>query len=158
MNLRTTAATAVLTAAVSLPCATAAQAQPGGRDKDCSDFDTQLDAQRVRDGDPLDFFRLDSDEDGIACEGLPGTPVGADRTPTGAATPNAPSTAAPPDTELTPVTGTRQPSGAPQAGVGDTAAGPADVLLPLGMALTALAVGGGVVVLIARRRAHTTDD
>lgn len=38
-------------------------------DKDCSDFDTQAEAQRYLDpGDPHD---LDADDDGVACESLP---------------------------------------------------------------------------------------
>jgi hypothetical protein len=43
-------------------------------DRDCSDFDTQPEAQRfferVGPGDP---HRLDGDGDGVACESLPGS-------------------------------------------------------------------------------------
>ncbi len=128
MHLRTAAATALLTAAVAFPQAAVAHAQPGGpdKDKDCSDFESQLEAQFVLEGDPLDFFFLDSDEDGIACEALPGKKIGASTLPTEVATPVAPSTAAPtsaPTTALpTPTVteselplppATRRPSGAP---------------------------------------------
>jgi hypothetical protein len=45
---------------------------PPGRDLDCSDFDTQAQAQRVYDADPSDPHDLDgSPEDGVACESLP---------------------------------------------------------------------------------------
>lgn len=180
MNLRIAAATALLTAACSSPLivtAPAAQARPGGADKDCSDFDTQLEAQLVLEDDPLDFFRLDTDEDGIACERLPGTRVGFTTPATEVATPNAPSmakptgtpttaptspppapttpprtpTIAPTETALPPAPGSPRPSGAPSAGTGGTASGPADFALPLGAGLTALAVGGGILVLGRRR-------
>jgi competence protein ComEC len=40
-------------------------------DCDCSDFDTQAEAQTCFDVDPRDPFRLDGDGNGIACESLP---------------------------------------------------------------------------------------
>jgi hypothetical protein len=46
----------------------------GGRDYDCADFATQKEAQRFfkKNGGPAeDPHRLDSDNDGIACEHLP---------------------------------------------------------------------------------------
>ena len=43
-------------------------------DKACSDFQYQEDAQRVYDRDPSDPYRLDADDDGIACEELPHRP------------------------------------------------------------------------------------
>lgn len=68
---------------------------PTGR-RDCSDFSTQADAQRffeANGGPASDPFNLDVDNDGRACEGLPGgtavspTP-GATTSPTPTATPN----------------------------------------------------------------------
>lgn len=166
MHLRTAAATAALTTAMCLPAAAAADAattRPGGpgEDKDCSDFGTQLEAQFVLEDDPMDFFRLDGDEDGIACEGLPGEKVGASTRPSGESTPRTPAgsrstapTAAPTGSAAgQPLpSATARPTGAVPAGTGGTSAGPADVLVPLGAALTALAVGGGVVVAVRRVR------
>jgi len=40
-------------------------------DCNCSDFDTQAEAQACLNADPSDPFRLDGDNDGIACESLP---------------------------------------------------------------------------------------
>ena len=40
-------------------------------DCNCSDFDTQAEAQTCLDADPSDPFNLDGDNDGIACEALP---------------------------------------------------------------------------------------
>lgn len=48
---------------------------PSGPDRDCSDFGTRTEAQRFfeRAGGPeRDPHRLDGDDDGAACEGLPG--------------------------------------------------------------------------------------
>ncbi len=44
-------------------------------DLDCSDFDTQPEAQAVLEQDPGDPNGLDGDNDGIACEDLPGGPL-----------------------------------------------------------------------------------
>ncbi len=44
----------------------------GAQDRDCGDFQTQPQAQRVLDRDPSDPNRLDGDNNGIACEDLPG--------------------------------------------------------------------------------------
>ncbi|WP_380678197.1 thermonuclease family protein [Salinigranum sp. GCM10025319] len=44
---------------------------PSDGDYDCSDFETQQQAQRVLDEDPSDPHRLDGDDDGVACESLP---------------------------------------------------------------------------------------
>ncbi len=41
---------------------------PSSDDLDCSDFDTQEEAQAVLDEDPSDPHRLDEDGDGEACE------------------------------------------------------------------------------------------
>ncbi|UUW90593.1 excalibur calcium-binding domain-containing protein [Pimelobacter simplex] len=40
-------------------------------DRDCTDFTSQADAQRLLDADPTDPHRLDLDGDGEACESLP---------------------------------------------------------------------------------------
>jgi competence protein ComEC len=40
-------------------------------DCNCSDFDTQAEAQTCLDADPTDPFNLDGDNDGVACESLP---------------------------------------------------------------------------------------
>jgi hypothetical protein len=40
-------------------------------DCNCSDFDTQAEAQTCLNADPTDPFNLDGDNDGIACESLP---------------------------------------------------------------------------------------
>jgi micrococcal nuclease len=40
-------------------------------DCNCSDFNTQAEAQRVLEAFPNDRFRLDGDKDGMACESLP---------------------------------------------------------------------------------------
>jgi hypothetical protein len=61
------------------PTAVVARAQI---DLDCSDFAFQEDAQAEFNRDPSDPFRLDADNDGIACEHLPQRPSAA-----GAATP-----------------------------------------------------------------------
>lgn len=41
------------------------------RDYNCSDFSTQAEAQKVLDTSPGDPYRLDSNQDGQACESLP---------------------------------------------------------------------------------------
>jgi micrococcal nuclease len=41
-------------------------------DRDCSDFDSQPEAQEVLEDDPSDPNGLDGDYDGVACEELPG--------------------------------------------------------------------------------------
>ena len=41
------------------------------KDCNCSDFETQEEAQEVLDADPSDPHQLDRDEDGVACESLP---------------------------------------------------------------------------------------
>lgn len=45
-------------------------------DQDCSDFDTQEDAQAHLDADTSDPDRLDPDDDGVACESLAGQSTG----------------------------------------------------------------------------------
>jgi micrococcal nuclease len=43
---------------------------PSDGDYDCSHFDTQEQAQAVFEQDPSDPYRLDADNDGVACESL----------------------------------------------------------------------------------------
>jgi len=45
---------------------------PSFRDRDCSDFDSQVEAQEALEDDPSDPNGLDGDSDGVACETLPG--------------------------------------------------------------------------------------
>lgn len=65
----TSAAAGGLLIAGSVVLAGPASAQ---NDLNCSDFDTQAEAQAVLDDDPSDPNGLDRDDDGIACESLPG--------------------------------------------------------------------------------------
>ena len=47
-------------------------ASTSGGDKDCSDFRTQAQAQKIFEKhQPSDLHRLDGDGDEVACEGLP---------------------------------------------------------------------------------------
>lgn len=41
------------------------------RDYNCSDFETQAEAQRILDSTPGDPYQLDRNSDGVACESLP---------------------------------------------------------------------------------------
>ncbi len=75
MRLRTTAAAAVLAAAVTFPLAGTALAQDN---LNCDDFATQEEAQAEFDSDPSDPNGLDADNDGIACEDLPSSGSGTD--------------------------------------------------------------------------------
>jgi hypothetical protein len=59
---------ALMTLAVTILMPGAAQAQ----DRNCSDFSTQPEAQAVLNQDRSDPNNLDGDNDGIACEDLPG--------------------------------------------------------------------------------------
>jgi hypothetical protein len=59
---------AVLTARAAWQGASVASAQ----DLNCSDFATQQEAQAELDRNPSDPNNLDSDNDGVACESLPG--------------------------------------------------------------------------------------
>jgi hypothetical protein len=108
------------------PAAVVAHAES---DLDCSDFAFQEEAQAEFNRDPSDPFRLDGDNDGIACEALP------------------PRLSAP-------VTATPVPQRGVTAGVaGNT--GPARFDLAGGVGLTGVVVGlvGGHVVLRRRRSA-----
>ena len=87
MRFRNVAVAAVLAAGATLPFAGIANAQQG--DRDCSDFASQAEAQEAVDSQPGDPERLDSDNDGIACESEFGEPT----------TSAAPTTAAPAPSE-----------------------------------------------------------
>ena len=60
-------ALALATTVLTMPSAAASAG-----DVDCPDFSTQAEAQAEYDADPSDPNRLDADDDGIACETLPG--------------------------------------------------------------------------------------
>ena len=51
--------------------ASATATPSSGGDLDCSDFDTQGEAQQFYDADPSDPHQLDENDDGRACESLP---------------------------------------------------------------------------------------
>jgi Excalibur calcium-binding domain len=137
MRVRNAVAVTVLTAGMSYPLAGVALAQ----DVDCSDFSTQAEAQAVYNQDPSDPNRLDTDNDGVACEALPGGAPGSaeNRANTGGQDTGA------------------APSGGVEAGAGGAASGDeSDLLLPAGLAGGALLVAGGVV-LIRRRPVGQSD-
>ena len=134
MRVRTTAAAAVLAAAMCFPLAGVALAQ----DLDCPDFQTQPQAQAVYDQNPSDPNGLDQDKDGVACEALPGGVPGSGEGPS-------------------------PPSGGVETGAGGTAEGgpedgPGDgpELLVLGVAGGAVLAAGGVA--LARRRTVRRSD
>ena len=132
MRVRTAVAIAVLTAGVSYPLAGVAMAQ----DRDCTDFATQAEAQAVYEQDTSDPNGLDADNDGVACESLPGGALGSAENgdqDTGAA-----------------------PSGGVEAGAGGTAGDDSNLLVPVGLAGGALLAAGGVV-LIRRRPVRQSD-
>ena len=137
MRVRNAVAVTILTAGMSYPLAGVALAQ----DLDCSDFSTQAQAQAVYNQDPSDPNGLDADNDGLACEALPGAAPGSAET---AANTGGQDTGA-------------APSGGVEAGAGGTAKGDdSDLLLPVGLAGGALLVAGGVV-LIRRRPVEQSD-
>ena len=134
MRVRNALAVTVLTAGMSYPLAGVALAQ----DVDCSDFSTQAEAQAVYNQDPSDPNRLDTDNDGVACEALPGGAPGSAENGTNT------------DTGVA-------PSGGVEAGAGGTARGDdSGVLLPIGLAGGTLLIAGGVV-LIRRRPVEQSD-
>ncbi|HEU0020867.1 MAG TPA: excalibur calcium-binding domain-containing protein [Dehalococcoidia bacterium] len=51
-----------------------AELPPGRVEYNCGDFLTYAEAKAVFDAYPGDPYRLDGNEDGIPCEGLPGAP------------------------------------------------------------------------------------
>ena len=69
------AVTSALAAAVTLSGPVAPVSADHVDDRDCSDFDYQEDAQEWMDAHPGDPDRLDSDDDGRACEALPSRTV-----------------------------------------------------------------------------------
>jgi hypothetical protein len=132
MRLRTAVTVTVLTAGISYPLAGVALAQ----DLDCSDFATQAEAQAAYNQDPSDPNGLDRDNDGVACESLPGGALGSAENgdqDTGVA-----------------------PSGGVEAGAGGTAGDDTNLLLPVGLAGGAVLTAGGVV-LIRRRPVRQSD-
>jgi Excalibur calcium-binding domain len=125
MPLRATAAAGVvLAAAMCFPLAGVAAAQ----DRDCSDFQTQAEAQAVYNQDLRDPNGLDGDGDGKACEALPGGPLGSAE---------------------------GYPSGAVETGAGGAADGSPELLV-LSVAGSAVLAAGGAV--LARRRSVRRSD
>ena len=123
--LATTALTILLTTG---PTTLAARTQT---DLDCSDFVFQEDAQAEFNRDPSDPFRLDTDDDGIACEVLPHR--------TAVPVPPAPATI---------------PQRGVNAGVGGgTVPAALEIAIGVGLALLALTLASGRVLL--RRRDGT---
>ena len=125
MRLRTSAAAAVVFAAVSVPLTGTALAA----DVDCADFPTQAQAQAVLVADPSDPNGLDGNRNGTACE---------DHSFTGAP---APVTTAPQVATL--------PAGSVAAGDGST-----DATDPLPYALAGLALAAAAGCAVAARRTH----
>ena len=133
MRRRTTAAAGALTAAA-LSSGSAGTA--GAADLDCSDFATQAEAQAALVAAPTDPNGLDADDDGSACETLPGT--------AGAAA------VSEDDTVLGAAQVSTRPAGAVAAGDG-SAAVPETSALPY--ALGGLAFAGAAGAALAARRA-----
>ena len=132
MRRRTTAAAGVvITAALSFGVPGTA----GAADLDCSDFDTQAEAQASFDSTPGDPNDLDSDDDDVACETLPGGTAAEDNTTIGTA-------------QVSTV-----PVGAVAAGDGSAAADDSSVL-PYAVGGVALAGAAGAAVA-ARRSSRT---
>ena len=131
MRLRKIAAVTVLTAGMSYPLAGVALAQ----DLDCPDFSTQAEAQAVYDRDPSDPNNLDADNDGTACESLPGGALGSG--------------------ENGGAGGDQETGAAPAGGVETGAGGTAEdddssLLMPVSLAGGVVLAAGGVVLV--RRR------
>ena len=124
MRLRTAVAATVLAAGMSFPLAGVGLA--AAQDLDCSDFNTQEQAQAEYNKDPSDPHNLDADNDGKACEALNGQRPG------------------------TGEDGGVVPAGSVETGAGGTAGGSVELLLPLSLAGGAVLAAGGV--LLVRRR------
>jgi len=121
--------TAALTVLVATgPAAVEAHAQT---DRDCRDFAFQEDAQAQFNRDRSDPFRLDADNDGIACEDLPHRAVTT-------ATPGA-------------VVPTALPQRGVNAGVGGST-GPAGFEVAGGVGLTVVGLGLAAGAVLLRRR------
>lgn len=133
MGVRTSVVATTVAAALSLSTACA---DPTGQ-VDCIDFETPAAAQTVYDSNPADPNNLDSDDDGRACEALPG---------------QAPGTAegvVDPDRGPTPSRGVETGAGGTadlSAGAGDSVgAGSAPLLPPAVTGSAVLAAGGSVL-------------
>jgi hypothetical protein len=130
MRIRNITVAAVLAAGATLPFAGIANAQP---DRDCPDFASQAEAQAALDAEDGDPERLDSDNDGIACESEFGEPT-TSAAPAPATT-TAPATTAPAPSNDSEAGGQVRvvPEGAVDTGdgstVGDPVTGPALVAL-----------------------------
>jgi hypothetical protein len=128
-------------------------------DKDCGDFQYQEEAQAVFDATPGDPYRLDSDNDGIACETLPHRPVQHTTTAPAPATtqPSTGTHTTPKPTTTTkkkPATGGQvkvKPVGGVATGGGEPEDGAPEFLVLSGAVLAAATSGG--MVLYLRRRA-----
>jgi hypothetical protein len=131
MRRRTTAAAAVLVAAA----LTVGPGPASAADLDCSDFATQADAQAALIAQPSDPNGLDTDDDGSACETLPGA----------AGTP----AVAEDDTTLGTAQVPTRPAGPIAAGDGSAAPGEHSVLPYV---LGSLAFAGSAAAAVAARR------
>ena len=128
------------------------------QDTDCADYATQAQAQAVLDADMSDPNGLDADDDGIACETLPGGNMGggggSTTTGTTSGTTRGTTTGTTTGTPTGTTTGT---TGAAAAQYSTTAlpgtGGPSgSALLPIGALLV---LGGGILALVAMRRGLT---
>ena len=91
-------------------------ADPGGPDRNCSDFDTWADAQafyKAAGGPETDRHRLDGDGNGIACESLPGAPTRRP-SPTPTPTPQSPTPTPTPESS-TPTPTPQSPTPTPES-------------------------------------------
>lgn len=128
-------------------------------DLNCSDFSSQPEAQAVLDADPSDPNRLDGDNDGIACEDLPGGASapndddgmddsgGSGTTPPteeGPVEEQSPEAEEEPETEPTETAAPEAPEELANTGVGTVVLGVSSMLL--------FAAGGGLLVATRRRK------
>ncbi|MFF9624060.1 excalibur calcium-binding domain-containing protein [Streptomyces griseosporeus] len=147
MRHRTGVAGALIAAAAVVTLAQPAHAQ----DVDCSSFTYQEDAQSVFRGTPGDPYRLDEDNDGVACEWLPHRGLTSSTT-----RPTAPATLAPtrPPTIVPTRPATLAPTRGVQGGLGGASnTGPTAWDIAIGTTFVAgAALAGGYVV--RRRRAQ----
>jgi hypothetical protein len=83
------------------------------QDRNCSDFDTQQEAQDALESDPSDTNNLDNDNDGTACESLPrdsGGGGGGTSGDVGSPAPSPPSPSPAPKTQTPPPPAPKTPS------------------------------------------------
>lgn len=122
-------------------------------DRDCSDFTSQAAAQSFFESrGPGDPDRLDSDNDGIACENLPGPSAPAKAQPRQPATAQSPQRQQPVNGQgSAPRTAAVTPKGGVAAGGGGMADPSSPALPAAGALLGTLLLGVGVAA--ARRRA-----